>query len=276
MPELKDFGLRGDYLAGSYNEPAGDRPDGGRWMVINVWKLDDNRIPAGLDAEPLLFYADFLFRNTNKADRERVQIIPSSDDNGKAYFFDREIRQYSIQGFVYDTKYDEQQVNNGMVPEGLSLFKFLYETKFRMSAAARQRLIIELDCDDFRLWGAMTNMVATHTSDTPSLFIITFGFWVEALEIKDTFKASDNLHISQESALKIGLVSDPMAVIPIDITQIVLIKPAGFDARQTEIERRLRNASVLSDEGSKDNVVVHPPVQTPALDSRGNVVRHTR
>jgi len=257
MPELSDFGLRSDYLTGSYNEPAGDRPDGGRWMVINVWKLDDNRIPAGLDAEPLLFYADFLFRNTNKADRERVQIIPSSDDNGKAYFFDREIRQYSIQGFVYDTKYDEQQVNNGMVPEGLSLFKFLYETKFRMSAAARQRLIIELDCDDFRLWGAMTNMVATHTSDTPSLFIITFGFWVEALEIKDTFKASDNLHISQESALKIGLVAAPsLVVVPIGRG----IPGVALESRG--IEGRIRDSYSTTDEGSKDSAIVHPLVRT--------------
>lgn len=252
---LVNLPSRAGYLEAN-NEPIGDRPDGGRWMIINVWKLNDNRVPKDLAADPLLFYADFLFRSTNKSDRERVQIFPSSEDNGKAYFFDREIRQYSIQGFVYDVKYDSQQEANGLVSDGLTTFKRLYENMFRMSAAARQGLLVELDCDDFRIWGAMTSMIATHTSDTPSLFVITFGFWAEAVEVKDTFKVTGNLHISQESAVKIGLVEEGKSAIVVPIGKGT---PGALSAAaRSGIEGRIRNANSTSDAGSRDTAVVHP------------------
>ena len=188
------------------NVAKGDRPDGYKWAIINIWKLNANNMPGNVVGEPLAFYSDFIFQETTKLDRERVQIFPSSHDSGKSYFFDREFRQYSFQGFVYDVPLKTGVPERALLANGITRFNYYYETVFRLSQAAKKRVIIELDMDKFRLWGAMTNKVIAHASDTPVMYTVTFGFWVEALQLKETMEGNpNNLYISRESAAKIGL-----------------------------------------------------------------------
>ncbi len=199
---------RSQYLAGM-NVADGDREDGYKWALINVWKLNSQNMPDDVVATPLAFYTDFIFQETAKIDRERVQIFPSSHDSGKSYFFDREFRQYSFQGFVYDVPMTTGVPERDLLANGMTRFNYLYENVFRLSQAAKKRLIIELDMDKFRLWGAMTNKVVVHASDTPVMYTVTFGFWVEALQFKETMEGDpDNLYISKESAYKIGLAQN--------------------------------------------------------------------
>lgn len=200
---------RREYLAGM-NVADGDRPDGYKWAIINVWKLNSQNMPEDVVATPLAFYADFVFQDTTKIDRERVQIFPSSHDAGKSYFFDREFRQYAFQGFVYDVPMTTGVPERDLLANGMTRFDYLYENVFRLSQAAKKHLIIELDMDKFRLWGAMTNKVKAHASDTPVMYTVTFGFWVEAIQFKETMEGDpDNLYISKESAYKLGLARDP-------------------------------------------------------------------
>lgn len=203
---LRDLPSRSQYLAG-LDLTKGDRPDGYQWAIINVWELNSQNVPQTMIGEPLAFYADFVFQETTKIDRERVQIFPSSHDSGKSYFFDREFRQYSFQGFVYDVPAGTGVPERDLLANGLTRFNYYYETVFRISQAAKRRLIIELDMDKFRLWGAMTNKVIVHAADTPVMWTVTFGFWVEALQSKEKMTGNpNNLFISWESAVKLGLV----------------------------------------------------------------------
>jgi hypothetical protein len=203
---LNNLEPRRIYLASS-EEVRGDKPDGGRWMIVNVWQLDNFNVPVGVVQQPLAFYTDFIFQETNKVDRERVQVFPSSGDAGKSYFFDREYRQFVFQGLVYDVPYGIDQQIAGLISSGYSRFKSLYDACFRISQAAKKGLIIELDTDHFRLWGAMTNMTGTHAADSPTTYVITFGFWVEAMQVKNKFVAADNLFISREAAAKLDLIA---------------------------------------------------------------------
>lgn len=196
---------RMSYLAG-LNMASGDRADGYRWSIINIWRLNTQNMPDYLVGKPLAFYTDFIFQETSKIDRERVQIFPSSHDSGKSYFFDREFRQYTFQGFVYDVPAVTGVHERDLLANGITRFNYLYENVFRISQAAKKRLLIELDMDRFKLWGAMTNKVIIHVSDSPNMFTVTFGFWVEALQFKETLADNpDNLFISRESAYKLGL-----------------------------------------------------------------------
>lgn len=196
---------RSRYLAG-LNMAVGDRPDGYRWAIINIWRLNSRNTPSYVVGDPLAFYSDFIFQQTSKIDRERVQIFPSSHDSGKSYFFDREFRQYSFQGFVYDVPAVTGVEERDLLANGITRFNYLYENVFRVSQAAKRRLLIELDMDKFKLWGAMTNRVVAHVSDNPTMFTVTFGFWVEALQLKETMEGNpENLSISRESAYKLGL-----------------------------------------------------------------------
>jgi hypothetical protein len=199
---------RSRYLAG-LNAAVGDRPDGYRWAIINIWRLNSQNVPEYVVSEPLAFYTDFVFQETTKIDRERVQVFPSSHDSGKSYFFDREFRQYSFQGFVYDVPLNTGVPERDLLANGITRFNYLYENVFRLSQAAKRNLLIELDMDKFKLWGAMTNKVLTHASDTPVMYTVTFGFWVEALQLKETLADNpgnpNNLFISRESAYKLGL-----------------------------------------------------------------------
>ena len=208
--------LRSRYLAGM-NVASGDRADGFRWAIINVWRLNSQNAPEYVVSDPLALYTDFIFQETTKIDRERVQIFPSSHDSGKSYFFDREFRQYSFQGFVYDVPMNTGVAERDLLANGVTRFNYLYENVFRLSQAAKRKLIIELDMDKFRLWGAMTNKVVTLASDTPVMYTVTFGFWVEALQFKETMTGSpENLFISRESAYKLGLaqgeVENPLSI----------------------------------------------------------------
>lgn len=205
---LNQLPSRERYLAGM-NVASGDRPDGYRWSIINVWRLNSQNMPENVVAEPLAFYSDLIFQETTKIDRERVQIFPSSHDSGKSYFFDREFRQYSFQGFVYDVPLQTGVPERDLLANGITRFNYYYETVFRLSQAAKKGVIIELDMDKFRLWGAMTNRVVAHVSDSPTMYTVTFGFWVEALQLKETMVgAPNNLFISRESARKIGLLQE--------------------------------------------------------------------
>jgi hypothetical protein len=205
---------RSQYLAGM-NMASGDRPDGYRWAVINIWRLNSQNMPENVIGEPLAFYTDFIFQDTTKIDRERVQIFPSSHDSGKSFFFDREFRQYSFQGFVYDVPLKTGVEERDLLANGATRFNYLYENVFRLSQAAKKRIIIELDMDKFRLWGAMTNKVLVHASDTPVMYTVTFGFWVEALQLKETMTGNpQNLFISKESAYKLSLAQDAVEAPP--------------------------------------------------------------
>lgn len=231
---------RSRYLAG-LNRALGDRLDGFRWSLINVWRLNSQNSPDYVIGTPLAFYSDFIFQDTTKIDRERVQIFPSSHDSGKSYFFDREFRQYSFQGFVYDVPLDTESDERNLLANGITRFNYLYENVFRLSQAAKRGLIIELDTDKFRLWGAMTNKVITHASDSPVMYTVTFGFWVEALQPKETVQeTSNNLFISLESAYKIGLLQDvEEPLTPID---------NGVEARIQEAFRRTDERILLDDQ----------------------------
>jgi hypothetical protein len=236
---------RSRYLAG-LNAASGDRPDGFRWAIINIWRLNSQNVPENTVGLPIAFYTDFIFQETSKIDRERVQIFPSSHDSGKSYFFDREFRQYSFQGFVYDVPLQTGVAERDLLANGLTRFNFLYENVFRISAAARRKLLIELDMDKFRLWGAMTNKVAVHASDNPVMFTMTFGFWVEALQLKETMEGNpDNLFISRESAYKLGLDrSEAESPFPID---------NDIERRIQEELRKTTDALLLT-----DDIVVKP------------------
>lgn len=191
------------------NVADGDRPDGYKWALINIWDLNSQNMPNNIQGDPLAFYSDFIFQETGKLDRERVQVFPSSHDSGKSYFFDREFRQYSFQGFVYDVPLKIGVAERDLLANGITKFNHYYETVFRLSQAAKKRIIIELDMDKFRLWGAMTNKVVALVSDTPVMYSVTFGFWVEALQFKEVAaSAPNNLFISKESAYKLGLLQE--------------------------------------------------------------------
>jgi hypothetical protein len=236
---------RSQYLAG-LNRAAGDRPDGYRWAIINIWRLNSQNVPDYVVGDPLAFYTDFIFQDTTKIDRERVQIFPSSHDSGKSYFFDREFRQYSFQGFVYDVPLETQSEERNLLANGITRFNYLYENVFRLSQAAKRNLIIELDMDKFRLWGAMTNKVIAHASDAPVMFTVTFGFWVEALQPKERADGDpDNLYISRESAYKLGLARSEEE------------KPGPID---NGIEERIQAALRKTDDELllADNIVVMP------------------
>lgn len=236
---------RSEYLAGM-NVAKGDRLDGFRWAIINIWRLNSQNMPEDTVGDPLAFYTDFVFQETTKIDRERVQVFPSSHDSGKSYFFDREFRQYSFQGFVYDVPLNTGVPERDLLANGMTRFNYLYENVFRLSAAAKRKLIIELDMDKFRLWGAMTNKVNVHVSDTPVMYTVTFGFWVEALQLKERAEGNpDNLFISRESAYKLGLAQAD-SEIPLPIAN-------NIEERIQEELRKTTDALLLTGE-----IVVKP------------------
>lgn len=243
---------RADYLA-SLSEVLGDRPDQYRWAIIKLWRLNAAGVPEVEVGDPLAMYVDFLFQDTSKIDRERVQVSPSSVDGGKAWFFDREIRQYVFQGFVYDIPEGSNSISpDELTTRGYARFMRLYEQAFRLSQAARKRLLVELDTDQFHLWGAMTNRTGAHAADVPTTFVITFGFLVEALQTKAILAEDDYLRISKESAIKAGLAApSPQELLftPIPVNGPVLTVSG--------IEQSLLDATVAGDPGN-DRVVVKP------------------
>ena len=206
LRQLRD---RSQYLA-AFPELTGDRPDGYRWAIIRIWRINSAGVIAAEPDAELMMYIDFLFQEASKIDRERVQIMPTSVDGGKAWFFDREIRQYVFQGFLYDIP----EESDGLSDEerrhrGYAYFNRLYEVALRASQAIRKRLIIELDMSGFRLWGFLTNKAGIHAADSPVLYAMTFGFYVEAIQPKVVYDNFNIYQISNESGRKLGLLPVP-------------------------------------------------------------------
>lgn len=154
-----------------------------RWLTINVWKLT----PSGgisNDAKPVTSFSEFIMQSINLMDRERLQIVPGVRDNAKIYFYDREIRQFSMQGFVYDVPFDSSQVAEGLRPFAFSSLRKLYNEELRTSAATRNNHIVELDYGQFRIYCTLSNMSSMLASDTPSIYVVSFVILVEAVRIK--------------------------------------------------------------------------------------------
>jgi hypothetical protein len=93
------------------------------------------------------------------------------------------------------------------------------------------------------------------------MYAITFGFWVEAMQIKSRFSAPDNLFISREAAVKIDLLqleAKQNADVPrlaLDVPKTRL--PVQLDAGG--IERSLKTAQmVYSDATSSEKRIVTP------------------
>lgn len=155
-----------------------------RWLTTRVWKLGVNG-NIRQDVKPLVTMTDFVLQNISQMDRERSHIVPGVRDNIKVYFFDREIRQFTMQGFVYDMPYDKKQELAGLKPFAFTTLKNNYDKYMRTSAAARGGYIVELDYGQFNIYCTLTNMSATLTSDTSVIYVVSFVILVEAMTIKD-------------------------------------------------------------------------------------------
>ena len=158
-------------------------PDALRWMKINVWKI---RSDGTIDKEkgPIRTFSDFIMQTVSHMDRERLQLVAGVRDNTKIYFFDREIRQFSIQGFVYDMPFDAKQAAAGLQPFAFSKLRMDYDQQLRTSVAFRKNLIAELDYGQFRIYGTLSNMSSTLTSDSPTIYVVSFVVTVEAVDVK--------------------------------------------------------------------------------------------
>lgn len=164
-------------------EIQGLNQDDLRWLTINVWPLgpDGNVIPS---FKPVTTFVEFIMQGVNQMDRERLQLVPGVRDNVKIYFFDREIRQFTMQGFVYDMPFDARQESAGLRPFAFSRFRNLYNEKLRTSAATRKNLIVEFDYGQYSVYGTLMNMSATLTSDSPVIYVVSTVFLVEAVVVK--------------------------------------------------------------------------------------------
>jgi len=158
-------------------------PDALRWLKINMWQIKPD---GAIDKEkgPTRTFSDFIMQTVSHMDRERLQMVAGVRDNSKIYFFDREIRQFSIQGFVYDMPYDAKQAAAGLQPFAFSKLRTAYDEQLRTSAAFRKKLIAELDYGQFRIYGTFSNMSSTLTSDSPTIYVVSFVMTVEAVEVK--------------------------------------------------------------------------------------------
>lgn len=231
MADVNQLKSRREYLS-TIAEIQGLRQTDLRWLKMNVWKLKaDGEINKAVN--PLTSFTEFILQSVNQMDRERSHMVPGVGDNVKIYFFDRELRQFSIQGFVYDMPYDAGQEEAGLVPFGFSVLRKLYNSSMRTSAAYRNNYIVELDYGQYNIYCTLSNMSATLTSDSPPIYVVSFVVLVEAVRLKDNVMpvqhgigqpifpddyAGPRGILSREAAVKIGfadnLYIDPVPAPP--------------------------------------------------------------
>jgi len=253
VADVNQLKSRREYLS-TIAEIQGLRQTDLRWLKMNVWKLKaDGEINKSRD--PITSFTDFILQSVNLMDRERSHMVPGVGDNVKIYFFDRELRQFSIQGFVYDMPYDAGQEEAGLVPFGFSVLRKLYNSSMRTSAAYRNNYIIELDYGQYNIYCTLSNMSATLTSDSPPIYVVSFVVLVEAVRLKDNVMPRTNpadIGISAQDAVRFGLTGRR------DIGQPIFTDdfsgPRGILSREAAVKI-----------GFADNLYIDPVPAPPSL-----------
>jgi len=190
-PSLKTLDPRRYYLR-SLADIQGLEETDFRWLTMRVWPLGV-RGNIRNDVKPTEVMSDFIMQNISQMDRERSHVVPGVRDNVKVYFFDREIRQFTIQGFIYDMPFDSRQQQDGNLQAyAYTKLRTLYDQYMRTSVAARKGYIVELDYGQFNIYCTLTNMSSTLTSDTPVIYVVSFVVLVEAVTIKDNIMPGDS------------------------------------------------------------------------------------
>ena len=190
-----DLPSRRDFLKGGI-DPHADNP-----LRLSVHKLDEMGRPSPDAWFDVIFLKSQMLSIDND---ERVQYVVNSEDDGKAYFFGRTHRMYSVSAFLIDSDLESDQVRF-MLDEGIvagdvaALWEATYDQYLRATQAVKQRLVSAIKWQDNTFWGYLLGMNMSDTADNDNVVTVSFSFFSVRDDLVGTLPFIDDRFISEKA-----------------------------------------------------------------------------
>jgi hypothetical protein len=226
--DFDDLPLRDMFLKGGTDPSAEDGMD------VSVHRLDVTGVPA----EEPWFTISFLHAKVLALGHdERVQYVINSEDDGKAYFFGRMHRMYSVSGFLIDSDLSPSQKaamsEEGIIAGGTSnLWTALYDRFLRASECVRRRLVISVKWRENRFWGYILGTSLSGTADNDNLALANFNLISVRDDLAGVLPIIDDRRISEkpfnglltrEGAGALNIIKIPNILVPIPTSKMAKI-----------------------------------------------------